>query len=875
MSPAAGANEPTRELSHAFEIAARVRNLPAHLREMAVISACGGDTALSNTVLDLLQSGEPVPEADGVDPTGATRCATVFGRYVLQDRLGSGGMGVVYRALHIDTGRTVALKLLRPGSISEAVLRRFQSEIVLLARLRHPSIVQILDAGHVEFGDRREPYLAMELVEGLPLLTGVRQLGLDRRAIVTLLIELCEATAHAHRRGVIHRDLKPENIRLDTEATPVRPRILDFGVATPVQSVHDTAATVVGTLGYMAPEQLEGDVDLRGDIYSLGAIAFELLTGERAVPVRGMPIATALRVMRNQDPPQARLLDRTIDADLSAILAKALARDPDRRYASADLFARDLARWRDGLTVEAQPRTPLYVLRTFVRRRRLLTAAVAVVGIGLATSATITIRSYAEARAANSDMHAMLGGTLVELRRMVDHGDRPTTLPADLGAALSRLVQRAPNDPVVRRMEAEFVHLESDLARQHGRLDVADRLRRRLVDVRTMLAEQDPGPANRRELAVALVLVGDVVKEMAPAGETPAETRTRYEEAHRLFERLVAEQPHDRRARDDYGHSCLRLSWLACGTRDLAGSEQWLRVAAPVVEALASDHPEHPYTHDLHRQFLAQTAHVAELAGRSSDALALNERMVEHMRQARRMQPDRIHTAMLHLASARSLGGVSRRLGRPDLAQRAYEEADGVASFLLDKAPDNTSAIDAIFLLRTDEARLELDQGSVVQAFRTMFRATQEVLRLRNLRGLPQLPDRLGRLAEVTNAALAAVEHLTDEERDTALMSARPLLAGFGLLVAEAPFHRGLTTAFAWLQVLVGDEADVAEARATLAEARRDGWFDTRLWLIDVLRLEREGDIGAARASLADLADEQDEDLDPPIERVRTRLRRQ
>jgi serine/threonine protein kinase len=215
--------EPTRSLGQAVAIAARVLEQPPERREAALAAACAGDRDLHQQVVRILRTG--VGGAPPAAPTAPDAAPAALARYELHEPLGEGSMGVVYRARQTDTGRMVALKRLRPGAQGEAMLGRFRREIALLARLNHPCIVQILDAGHAGAGGAGEPFLAMDLVVGKPLLAGAQQLGLDRRARIQVLVQLCRAIGHAHRRGVIHRDLKPDNVLLEGEGptAPMRP----------------------------------------------------------------------------------------------------------------------------------------------------------------------------------------------------------------------------------------------------------------------------------------------------------------------------------------------------------------------------------------------------------------------------------------------------------------------------------------------------------------------------------------------------------------------------------------------------------------------------------------------------------------------------
>ncbi|HEY3244067.1 MAG TPA: serine/threonine-protein kinase, partial [Phycisphaerae bacterium] len=297
--------------------------------------------------------------------------------------LGEGGMGVVYAAEQQNPRRTVALKVIRPSLASAGVLRRFEHEAQLLGRLQHPGIAQIFEAGTFDAGHGRQPFFAMELVEGRPLLEYAAAQRLTTRARLGLVVKLCEAVQHAHQKGVIHRDLKPANILVVDPLIP-QPKILDFGIARATDA--DVAAATlqtgvgqfVGTVQYMSPEQATGDsgqVDTRSDVYALGVVSFELLSGRLPHDLAGKTIPQALRIIAEHDPLPLSAGDRTLRGDLDAILAKALERDKARRYQSVSEFADDIERYLRDEPILARRPSAVYQLRKFARRHQATFAA--------------------------------------------------------------------------------------------------------------------------------------------------------------------------------------------------------------------------------------------------------------------------------------------------------------------------------------------------------------------------------------------------------------------------------------------------------------------------------------------------------------------
>lgn len=324
-----------------------------------------------------------------------------LGPFQILGLIGEGGMGRVYRAQQETPRRLVALKLPQTGAARQ-VFQRFQREIALLANLEHPNIARLYGAGMLD--EEQTPYLAMELVDGQPLTQASRDWPLRRK--LELLAKLARAVHYAHTRGVVHRDLKPANVLVTAEGEP---KILDFGVARARDEDGSgtqltLAGEIVGTLAYMAWEQLAGSAavaDPRVDVYALGAIAYELLSGQRPYPeLPTHSLAAAVETLRTQSPVALAQRLPAARGDLNTVVMKALEREPAARYDSALALANDLERYLGDLPIEARPPTAGYLLRKFVRRHRALTASALVVSLALVAAAVVSARFALSEKAA-------------------------------------------------------------------------------------------------------------------------------------------------------------------------------------------------------------------------------------------------------------------------------------------------------------------------------------------------------------------------------------------------------------------------------------------------------------------------------------------
>jgi serine/threonine protein kinase len=413
--------------------------LPPEQRAAFLARACGSDEALRHRLQAQLEHQPPFPPPPGDTTLTAPnrplprsqspdeQVGDKIGPYQLVRVIGQGGMGSVWLAEQTEPiRRTVALKVVKAGLDSNQVLARFEAERQVLALMDHPNIAKVLDAGTAPSG---RPYFVMELVNGTPLTTFCDEERLSLRQRLELFVPICQAAQHAHQKGIIHRDLKPSNILVASYDGRPMPKIIDFGVAKAVSeplggTVFTQFGAVIGTLEYMSPEQAQLnqlDIDTRSDIYSLGVLLYELLTGTTPLvheSIREAAFDQVLRRIREEEPPRpsTRLnqtraslgetaerrklapaqLTKVLRGDLDWIVMKALEKDRARRYETANGLAMELQRYLNNEPVLARPPTGVYRFQKLVRRHRLAFAAAAAVALsllaGLAASTSLWLK---------------------------------------------------------------------------------------------------------------------------------------------------------------------------------------------------------------------------------------------------------------------------------------------------------------------------------------------------------------------------------------------------------------------------------------------------------------------------------------------------
>jgi tetratricopeptide (TPR) repeat protein len=638
------------------------RDAPELDEHLAACALCAGRAEELRSLMDVVShdGGDPPPLPETIGPFRVLRL------------LGEGATGRVFEAEQDAPARRVAVKVLKGGHLAGPDARKFFArEVASLARLRHPGIAQIFQAGHTEDGHH---WFAMELVEGEPLTAYAQRHALGLRARLQLFARACEAVHAAHGRGIIHRDLKPANLFVTEEEGAPRPKVLDFGLA------HDdvagapgpdasAAGKVIGTLPYMAPEQVRGDaaaVSTRTDVYALGVVLYELLAGELpyAVPTRSLP--EAARAIETSAPRRLQGRAPGLGAELEAVVFKALEKEPDRRYTSAAALAEDLERYLADLPVLARKPSAAYHTLKFVRRHKLLTALSAAI-VALVLGATVKARLDAAHIAEEAERVEQLIALMFETFSTAGYDemgpDTPVVdfLPALVASFETRL--------------AEFPELESPmrralgmLHRDHGRLDQAREELQASID---LLDEGDREQAF--DIAKSRVQLAVVAREQG-----------RYEEAAELARRALAEF----RARGEFadelvGLALTNLARTLVLSGELDAAEAACREALPIQRAHEGLRPEAfvgtlttmgrilisqghwEEAERVLREALARQFHLDAMTGKASRSVAS---VMINLAWALRMQQEREEAVDLCQRAAaideQVYGGSHDRVGR-------------------------------------------------------------------------------------------------------------------------------------------------------------------------------------------------------------------
>lgn len=541
-----------REIERLFGEAA---DLPPTERSAYLDHACAHDPTLLREVESLLESDQQRQQgfierkvahaaALAVQTPPAQRRA---GPYELLREIGRGGMGSVYLARRADDeyDTQVAIKLVRPGMDTDFLLQRFRRERQILASFQHPHIARLLDGGTTPDG---LPYIVMEYIDGRRITEYVQQEALTLDSRIRLFLDVCEAVEYAHRRFVVHRDLKPGNILVDSTGSV---KLLDFGICKLLYSdFEDTAAGVTPlTPDYASPEQVRGEaVTIASDIYSLGAVLYELLTGSKPHRILHYSPRAVEEAICEQptDAPSAVVLDpslrKRLSGDLDTILLHAMHKEPERRYGSAAEFADDLRRYLDHLPVRARKDSVWYRSRKFLRRHRALAFTGALAFAGLAAAAVTALQDARHQRQNALETRRLAGSLLVEVHDALQDAPGATRarrlLVQSALSYLARLAPQAANDP---QLQGELVRGWTRLGdAQGGSFTSSEGDMRAALDSYHRALQLLPLPplSSPDHLRTRASLLRRIA-ELEAYTRSPAEALAHFHEARRLVEPLL------------------------------------------------------------------------------------------------------------------------------------------------------------------------------------------------------------------------------------------------------------------------------------------------------------------------------------------------
>jgi serine/threonine protein kinase/tetratricopeptide (TPR) repeat protein len=648
---------------------------------------CAGDAELRRRIEALLKAHDDAGELPAAQPEPMVTCGPavqpgqVFaGRYKLREKLGEGGMGVVFVADQTEpVERRVALKIIRAGLDTHRLLARFEQERQALALMDHPNIAKVFDAGMDQAG---RPYFAMELVRGLPLTKYCDDARLSPRQRLELFIPVCQAVQHAHQKGIIHRDLKPSNILVGLYDDRPVPKVIDFGVAKATgprlteQSLYTEIGSIIGTLEYMSPEQAQLnnlDVDTRSDIYTLGVILYELLTG--AVPfsckeLQQAGLAEMLRIIKETEPsrPSTKLshsgtlpsiaaqrqtephkLTALLRGELDWIVMKALEKDRGRRYETANGFAMDVQRYLADEPIQACPPSAGYRLRKFVRRNKGPVVAASVVLFCLVAGIVGT------------------SAGLVWAAR-----ERDEKAQALIAETKARLAEQKMRDQAVSALRAMTDDIENQMARATHLTEENKELLRKIVKHFEGFAALTADDAESRAIrAEGYARVGLMRYRL---GELK-EAETAYADALAIQKQLVADFPARPEFRHELASTHNKLGILLRNTGRPQEAETAFAEALAIQKGLAADFPARPEFRQALAGIRYNVGNLLNAAGRFqeaetayADALALRKQLASDF-------PTRPILRRALAMSYNSLGWLYHNMGRLKEAERAYADA--------------------------------------------------------------------------------------------------------------------------------------------------------------------------------------------------------
>ncbi|MFT5286209.1 MAG: serine/threonine protein kinase/tetratricopeptide (TPR) repeat protein [Planctomycetota bacterium] len=492
------------------ELFERALELPKEERGDLLDTLCRGDRELRQEVDELLTEESKsvgfMSQAVRVAPdllVQRDQCfepGTRIGHYEIVRVIASGGMGTVYEAIQDEPRRSVALKILRSRMGSDAAIQRLREEARVLAKLKHPGVAQIFEAGTHQGAEFSTPYFAMELVDDATTILEYAA-ELDRKKRLQLFLQLCEAVHHGHQQGVVHRDLKPGNILVNREG---RVKVIDFGIsiASGLDGESETrSSSLAGTLPYMSLEQLEGSpdqIDTRADVYALGVVLYQLLSGALPFNLETLRFKAAAKLIRETAAPRLGELDSTLRGDLEYIAVRALERNREQRYSSAAELAADISHHLAHEPVAAHPQSTSYLTSRYVRRHAVLVSATAAVILTLVAGLGWSL--YERSRAIDANIYAQ--------------NETRVAIKAREAEAAQRLLAEEARDEANRQEQRAVAAAEAANAARHLAEDEGKRANEATLEAR----RQEARATQRARLAmVSETILDQMLSQLDPS----------------------------------------------------------------------------------------------------------------------------------------------------------------------------------------------------------------------------------------------------------------------------------------------------------------------------------------------------------------------
>ena len=629
--------------------------------------------------------------------------------YHVIGKLGQGGMGMVWRAVQLSTRRDVALKLLTAGGFASRRTRlRFDREVELTARLEHPNIARVYDSGvHYSLY-----FYAMELVRGpddrkaLTLTEHADQNKLTMRQRLELLAAVADAVHYAHQKGVIHRDLKPANVLVDESG---RPKVLDFGVARGTEigkgTAHTDAGQLIGTLSYMSPEQTTGDpeqLDTRADVYALGVIGYELLSGRLPCVAEGIAVPEAVRLIREQEPTRLGSIDKNLRGDVETIIDKSIAKERDRRYQSAAELAADVRRHLNDEPIAARPPSARYQLAKFARRNKFLVgiAAAAVLILVLGVVAT----TWAAVRASQSAKRAV--------QRQHD-------------ADVAQQAARRRFQQLLATATSFMFDLDNQIASVIGTTSARERLVAQALELLDGLARDAPeDPRVQRDLSFAYGRLAQVLGDpWGPNLNQPDEALRAYRRGVALTQKLAAAHPDDLPLLENLALFHELIAKLESHRGDRRATVAALDQDIALSRRLVVQHPQSFIEQDNLAAHLADAGTVYMLLGNLPTALQLQREALTISRRLTDSHPDtrRFEFTLSHVLG--TLGETQRFQSQWADSLQSYQQALRVLEPLARERPSDHRVQGNLLAVLNSVTESQLRVGRAAEAEQTGSRA--------------------------------------------------------------------------------------------------------------------------------------------------------